>query len=321
MHRRTLLAALGTLGVGSAAATLSGATLSETVAPTAQFQINVAADGPVVGALTPVNPGGGNSYQTVSLPRSFTDPVVIAKPLELTPQRGHTRIRNVQSDAFEIRVEEFGLQDDQSHPEADVSYIVVEAGVTTLDGGTVLDAGTVAVAESGGLRGGFESVTFSQTLTDPIAMAQTQTVNDTDAVTSHISSKKDISTAGIGGTGMEVKIENDSTNSAAHAEETVGYIAVESTANRTGGEDTLGGVTFAAADTPTEVDETPTTVSFGGSYPDGFVADLQTFIGAQEHYLRYDTRTDTGVDILIEEDLGRDNAHADNAVGYLAWAL
>jgi len=53
----------------------------------------------------------------------------------------------------------------------------------------------------------------------------------------------------------------------------------------------------------------------------GFVADLQTLIGAQEHYLRYDTRTDTGVDMLIEEDLGRDNSHADNAVGYLAWAL
>jgi len=321
MHRRTLLAAVGTLGVGSAAATLSGATLSETVAPAAQLQINVAADGPVVGALTPVNPDGGNSYQTVSLPRSFTDPVVIAKPLELTLQRGHTRIRNVQSDTFEIRVEEWSGQDDTSHPEADVSYIVVEAGVTTLDGGTVLDAGTVDVAESFGLRNGFESVTFSDTLTNPIAMAQTQTANDTDAVTSHISSKKDISTASIGGTGMEIKIENDSRNSALHDTETVGYIAIESTESLTDGEDTLGGVTFAAGDTPTEINENPKRVDFGGSYPDGFVADLQTFIGAQEHYLRYDTRTDTGVDILIEEDLGRDNSHADNAVGYLAWAL
>jgi hypothetical protein len=321
MQRRTLLAAVGTLGIGSTAATLSAATLSETVAPTAQFQINVAADGPVVGALTPVNPGGGTAYQTVSLPRSFTDPVVIAKPLELSPQRGHTRIRNVQSDAFEIRVEEFGLQDDSNHPEVDVSYIVVEPGVTTLDGGTVLDAGTVAVAESGGLRGGFESVEFSQTLADPIAMAQTQTVNDTDAVTSHISSNKGISTNTIGGTGMEVKIENDSTNSATHAEETVGYIAIESTETLTGGEDTLGGVTFAAGDTLKHIDENAKEVDFGSSYPDGFVADLQTFIGSQEHYLRYDARTDSGVDILIEEDLGRDNNHADNVVGYLAWAL
>jgi hypothetical protein len=232
----------------------------------------------------------------VSLPRSFTDPVVIAKPLELSPQRGHTRIRNVQSDAFEIRVEEFGLQDDSNHPEVDVSYIVVEPGVTTLDGGTVLDAGTVAVAESGGLRGGFESVEFSQTLADPIAMAQTQTVNDTDAVTSHISSNKGISTNTIGGTGMEVKIENDSTNSATHAEETVGYIAIESTETLTGGEDTLGGVTFAAGDTPEHINENAKRVGFGGSYPDGFVADLQTFIGSQEHYLRYDARTDSGVD-------------------------
>jgi hypothetical protein len=57
MHRRTLLAALGTLGVGSAAATLSAATLSETSSLNARFKVCVSG----------VNASGGRTTYT------FTD--------------------------------------------------------------------------------------------------------------------------------------------------------------------------------------------------------------------------------------------------------
>jgi hypothetical protein len=331
MHRRTLLAAVGTLGVGSAAATLSAATLSETVAPTAQFHINVG----VNLAVGKVNLSGNysvntNNVLTEQFHATFDDPVIIAKPLEKPRSRGHPnerrahpRITSVGRDRFVIGQEEFNPKPGETFhtdlPAADVSYIVAEKGTTTtLDDGTRLYADKITLNEPDG----FEKVDFGTPLNSPIAMAQIQAAQGGNPVVSHISRNAGTSTQSIGSSEMHIKIENDSNTGAHTTNEDVGYIAIESTENDV---DTMGGVTFTAGDTDQDIRHEPNDrvefieSSSNGFKADGFVADLQTYLGTQEHYLRYRALDEDGVHIFIEEDTGLDNNHAPNRVGYLAW--
>ena len=261
-----------------------------------------------------VNPGGTTDFRTVRLPRSFENPVVIAKPLEststrsnsvnvATEKRGHTRIRNVQSNSFEIRVEEWSNQQ-SGHPAANVSYIVAEAGTTALDGGTKIDAGTTTLKE-----GPIKSVAFNQTLSGtPIAFTQPQTFNDPDAVSTR--NQK------IDSDGLEVFIQEDEasgTDGNAHGEEKVGYIAIEA------GDSELGETKLTAGKV-SSVDNNLQTINFGSAFPAGFVADMQDSSGGQPAYLRYDNRKADSVDVRVEEDAAKDkDGHAATSVGYLAW--
>ncbi|MDR9382315.1 MAG: lectin-like protein, partial [Natronomonas sp.] len=265
-----------------------------------------------------VNPEGTTDFRTVRLPRSFENPVVIAKPLESTSPgkagsnvpndlRGTPRVRNVQSTSFEIRVEEWSVQDDETHPPANVSYIVAEAGTTTLDGGTKVSAGTIELNENDG----FQPITFEESLNNPVAFANVQTANDMDSVSTRDKS--------VDSNGFSSKIEGDQgdqdsgTEPNPHGTETLGYIAIEQ------GDSALGETGFTAG-TRGNVDENLASINFGGSYPAGFVAAMQTNSGGEESYLRYDGRTDTGVEVRIEEDpVDNSDGHISNTVGYLAW--
>ncbi|MDR9412923.1 MAG: hypothetical protein RI531_10000, partial [Haloferacaceae archaeon] len=61
-------------------------------------------------------------------------------------------------------------------------------------------------------------------------------------------------------------------------------------------------------------------INFGDPYPGGFIADMQTTEGTEESYLRYDRRTDTGVQVRVEEGpFDNSDLHVNEAVGYLAW--
>jgi hypothetical protein len=272
----------------------------------------------VTGSIT-VNPEGTTDFRTVTLPRSFEKPIVIAKPLETTSpgkdgggvpndRKAHPRITNVTSTSFDIRVEEWSSNADATHPAANVSYVVVDEGVTTLADGTTIVAGTVAIAETDG----FTSVSFDESLSSPVAFSQPQTTDDTDPVSTR--------NQNIDGSGMEILIENDEKNSrenknsnTLHATETVGYIAIES------GDATTDALALTAG-TQGSVTHQLKQITFGDPYPGGFIADMQTTEGTEESYLRYDRRTDTGVQVRVEEGpYDNSDLHVNEAVGYLAW--
>ena len=82
-------------------------------------------------------------FVTVDLEADFENPVVLAF-VDGIAQQGiiTTRIQNVDSDSFEIRIQASDDFDAVLAPET-VDFMVVEAGVHTLENGAVLEAGIV----------------------------------------------------------------------------------------------------------------------------------------------------------------------------------
>jgi len=70
-----------------------------------------------------------HTWTTVELQKSFVHPIVIAKPLSLNDDDpAVVRIRNVDSNGFEVRIQEWDYLDG-IHGEETVSYIVMEQGL------------------------------------------------------------------------------------------------------------------------------------------------------------------------------------------------
>ena len=95
----------------------------------------------VVGEYGTVNVD--HDFKTVRLDRRYTNPVVVAF---VSTNNGsdfvETRMRNVQEDRFDIRLQEPNYLDG-SHAVETVSYMVVERGRHVLANGAVIEAGTV----------------------------------------------------------------------------------------------------------------------------------------------------------------------------------
>ncbi len=132
------------------------------------------------GKLTGVN---GN-WQTVTLTNTYTNPVVIAKPASFNGGApAHTRIRNVQPNSFDIRMEEWDYDDD-AHGGETVSYFVMESGSYDLSG-IKIEAGKKQnvnlAANTASTKATWHDVTFAQSFASPPAVfTQVQTYNDNE---------------------------------------------------------------------------------------------------------------------------------------------
>ena len=86
----------------------------------------------------------GQTWQTLRLQHIYADPVVV---MTMTTAHGaqpaHVRLRQVQGDTFEYRIEEWDYLD-QRHVREALDYIVLEAGMHRLADGRPIEAGKVA---------------------------------------------------------------------------------------------------------------------------------------------------------------------------------
>ena len=71
-------------------------------------------------------------------------------PLITTPAPGVVQIRNVTATAFEIRFREWSYTGDPAHGQETVPYLVLEQGRYELPDGSVWEAGTFSLDDSGG---------------------------------------------------------------------------------------------------------------------------------------------------------------------------
>jgi hypothetical protein len=120
-----------------------------------------------------------HNWQYVELQQPFKIPIVIAKSISLNDgDPAVIRIRNVDENGFEIRVQEWDYLDG-THAEETVSYLVMEPGSYTLDDGTKVEAGMFETNKTKG----FEMVSFSQSFQEiPVVVTSVQSVNESDAV-------------------------------------------------------------------------------------------------------------------------------------------
>ncbi len=249
-----------------------------------------------------------NSSGTASpLQQPFLAPVVVAKAAsyhDATPVV--VRIRNVEAESFEIRLQTWEDRNDR-HPIATVGYLVMEAGHHTLAGHVHVEAGTHLLTTPAP----WTVLHFSQAFrTPPVVLTAVSSVDTSKAVTTRI--------RGITREQFRIRLQEQATNTTSHREETIDYIAWEPSQGML-----ANGLTFAVGTMTRTLDHTFRPIPFLAPFqaPPVFLADLQTTYGGATTTLRWTNHPLSSVAVKMEGEQSRDAAtpQPDAVVGYLAF--
>ena len=257
------------------------------------------------------------NWTTVTLTKTYDDPVVVLGPLSNTGgQPATTRVRNVTANSFEWRVDEWEYLD-EGHLDEEVAYVVMEAGFHTLANGAVVKAGKKDVQSD------FWIEALGGPITElPVVLPQVVTENEAQAVSVQI---RDITLFDF-----ELRLREEEgggtlDGNRGHGIETVAYLAIEP-----GTSDAEGTNRFEVAVTGSRDFDTPwQTLDFALDYPDAdrlLFAGFQTTNGGDPWSLRYNRNLNTGassftadgVQVYGQEETSSDTetGHVDERLGY-----
>lgn len=235
----------------------------------------------------------GNAWQPYLFSEELSDPIVIQKALsKYGIQPAHTRLRNVGTDGFECRIEEWTYLDG-GHMGETCGYIALDTGI---DG--PIETGRVTTTDD------FTPVAFESAFsTTPAILAASQTYNDPNPIVTRVTdASRD---------GFRVSVqEEEGTDRAGHHAEEVGYVAVEP------GTHTIKGKTVEAGVITGEIKVEWSPIEFEDPV---FLAAIQSFDGWNPCNIRYRNLTGSSVEVHIQEEQSRDSEtnHVDESVGYL----
>ncbi|MDK3073565.1 calcium-binding protein [Sedimentitalea sp. JM2-8] len=271
-------------------------------------------DGPT--AVQVIGEYGGVSVSdepvTVSLGRSYVDPVVILSPPGWAGEDlGVARITEVTSDSFTVYIQE-AAYDDGAHRFEDLDYIVVERGAWELGDGTILAAGEVATNQVA--WDDFSTIVYS-TLFDEAPAVVSQLQSEVDSSTMAATRQRALTNGDF-----DVGIQMTQINKERDSAESVGYLAVEQ------GVGTTDGIGFEAFVTGEDYASNWKTLDFEGDYSDlgaaaaRFFGTVSTREGADPVFLRRDNATSDGIDVLLQEDTSQDSetSHGTEALSYIS---
>lgn len=164
------------------------------------------------------------NWATVDLTNTYNSPIVVTSYFESNNTLpASTRIRNLDEDSFEIRLQhpaDSDLNSDQ------ITYFVIEEGKWTIDGTNVeassLDTSTVGYKNNWN----YESITFSRALNNPVVMHQVMSYNDSNWITTYVQNLTSRSSP-PSSTGMGIAL-NGAEAETSHGSETIGWVAFDS---------------------------------------------------------------------------------------------
>lgn len=243
-----------------------------------------------------------HEWAYVSFSNTYTDPIVVANPMSRNGgSPGVVRVRNVDGDGFELRVQEWDYLGGWHNYES-IGYIVMEKGSYELADGTLLEAGTFYTDDS--VVVGFSSA-FNEI---PVVMCSVTTENTSNAVAGRV---YDITKQLF-----EFDLQQQEANRRERsAEEVIAYIAWEPSSG------TIGGKTFEVARTAEGVNHWFSYIPFDQKFdvPPVFVADMQTMEENDPATIRWRNKDAFGVSVKIEEERSQNNEvnHKPEIVGYL----
>lgn len=253
-----------------------------------------------------------HKWEAIELDQSYSNPVVITSdPTYNGSDPATVRIKNVENNSFELRLQE-PKSEDGKHPfDEDVSYVVIEEGDWDLADGTRLSAGNY---NSGKLTSeGFETVDLTDFDNKPTVLSQVQTYNGGDWVTTRTKNQ----------TASDFKLamqEEEARNDGGHYEENIGWLAIEqSTVNDADDDIVLQGGT-----TGVQFDETENSFTFddgGFSSDPALIAKLGSYNGGDSANVRLTEITESSFGALVREDTSLDSEvrHGnDEQISYLA---
>ena len=247
-----------------------------------------------------------HDWQFVPFVKAYVNPVVVAKPMSLNGgQPGVVRISNVTSVGFEIRVQEWEYLDGW-HADETVGYMVMEAGHHVLPTGIHVEAGTIESNSTGktvNFDAGFNQI--------PVVVSGVTTENELDAVTGRLNE--------VTLNGFDIMLQEEESHKNGHyANETVSYIAWEPSSGE------VDGMSYIVDSTFNEVTHKFSNIGFYPVFNNTpvFVADMQTTNGGDTANIRWQNKTDEGVEVQIDEEQSRDSEanHITEVVGYMAFS-
>ena len=126
--------------------------------------------------------------------------------------QSHIRLENVGSNSLQYQIEEWEYLNG-THGQETIAYVIVEAGVHELTGGSILQAQTTSLDHN------FATVNFSQAYTGtPMVFSQSQTEADADPVVTRQRS--------IDSSSLEIQLQEEEGMDGNHGFETVGVISI-----------------------------------------------------------------------------------------------
>jgi hypothetical protein len=248
-----------------------------------------------------------HNWTTVSLTKSFSNPVVVARPASINgSDPAVVRIRSVTGSSFEIRLQEWDYLDGR-HVNEEVDYLVMEAGSYVLPNGARVEAGKLNTNATNRFVTRWFNMSFPS---PPAVVTSIMTFNGSQTVTTRVN---DVATSGF-----RVMMREQEAQDNLHAAETIGYIAWEQ------GSGIVDDALAYEVGTADGVARAFSSITFNNTYssPPCMLVDMNTTNGGDTANLRWKSKTTSSVRIQVDEEQSRDaeTRHASEKVTYLAFA-
>ena len=251
-----------------------------------------------------------HNWQTITLNQNYINPVVIVSdPTFNGTDPATVRLKNVNGNSFELRIQKGNYQDDDPVLETaeTASYLVVEAGDWELSDGTQISAGTQNSNLLSSQR--FDTVGISKFDQTPTLLTQVQTYNGADWV---ITRTKNMTANSFDLTMQEEEALNDGT----HATETIGWLAIDQGVGTDGDTVLQGGLTEK---THTHI---PETVNFEEAFDETPIvfAKLGSYFGRDPANIRLGSISNSGFEARVHEEQSHDEEinHGNEQIAFLA---
>ena len=242
-------------------------------------------------------------WQRVDFTKSFSDPIVVAKPISNNGAHQATvRVSGVDSQGFWIRVQEWNYLDGW-HGLEQVSFVVMERGYHQLPDGAWVEAGSLETDATGTVVPVVLTAPFGE---NPVVFAGVASANGLDAVVTRL---RDITREGFA-----VGMQEQEANRQEHLLEVIHYIAWEPSFG------VVNGLRYEVGLTDARVTDQPYSLLYKGVFerPPLFLADMQTTAGPDPANLRWRNRTEVGLEVWVSEEQSKDREvdHVPESVGY-----
>jgi len=252
--------------------------------------------------------------QVITLQHQYNQPVVFAQSATAVgTDPVSIRIRNIQSNQFEIYLAEPSNRNQLHNTAESVTYLVLETGVHRLSNGTWLEVGTVTTAATVGVNlanPSSESVDFSFDFpAAPVVLSQIQTVamdGPPYLQTRHLS---------ISPSSVSLALEQEEASTESYVAETVGYLAIEV------GSGVWSGMEYETSTTSNVVTHAWYDLTFDNFYVDepALLTSLATYYGRDNAHLSYGNLTTGGAQVKVTEDTTADTELDHNSAEEVAY--
>ena len=220
------------------------------------------------------------------------------------------RLTNVDANGFTFQLQEWVDTLPLGHGAIEsISWFAVEEGEHVLPDGTVIKAGFAQAGnDASDSSAALATVNFGKSFdagTTPVVLSQVVTNND--GVDTVITRQANVTEAGF-----SLKVQEREANGQAHAQETVGWIAIDQAA----------GTALDAGLTGDTVTHNTTNINFDQTFANNpsFIAQMQTYDGTDTASVRGTAVTNSTASFFVEEETSADAEliHTTEVVGYVA---